>query len=194
MLAFLAMRILFLTLLIILTNSSTTIPAALAQSFIMYNDPNGKFSISYPSGWSVMQKPLPNMTGYNHIFVDPGRHELVTVGEMEVPPSIKESIAKNPNIIAIGLSRLLNSSIQTMTSIDPIDCNAFRIAGNIACITAGKMTQVQGSLVLNLKITSLISYINGTIYLFQGGGQPQDYSQAAAIFGQMLSSFKPTKS
>jgi hypothetical protein len=189
-----AIKILLPTLLIVLTISSTTIPAALAQSFITYNDPNGKFSISYPSGWSVMRKPLPNMTGYNHIFVDPGHHELVTVGEMKVPPAIKQSIAKNPNIVAIGLSRLLNSSIQTMTSIDPIDCSAFTIAGHIACITAGKMTTVQGPSVLNLKITSLISYINGTIYLFQGGGQPQDYSQAATIFGQMLSSFKPTKS
>jgi len=131
MLAFLSMKILFLTLLTVLTTSSTTIPAALAQSFIMYNDPNGKFNISYPSDWSVVReirKPLPTVTGYNHIFVDPGRHELVTVGEMQVPPAIKESIAKNPNIVAIGLSQFLNSSIQTMTSIDPIDCNAFRIA------------------------------------------------------------------
>jgi hypothetical protein len=195
MLAFLAMRILFLTLLIVLTISSSAIPAALAQSFITYNDPNGKFSISYPSGWSVKRELLPNMTGYNHIFVAPSRHDLVTLGEMEVPPAIKEGIAKDPNIVAIGLLRLLNSSVQTtMTSINRIDCSAFTVAGHIACITTGKMTTVQGSSVLNLQITSLISYINGTIYLFQGGGQPQDYSQAAAIFGQMLSSFKPTKS
>jgi hypothetical protein len=194
MLAFPAMRILFLTLLIVLTISST-VPAALAQSFITYNDPKGKFSISHPSDWSVTRQRLPNTTGYNHIFVAPGQHELVTLGEMEVSPAIKEGIAKDPNLVALGLSRLLNSSVQTtMTSNNPIDCNAFTIAGHIACMTTGKMTKVQGSLILNLQITSLVSYINGTIYFFQGGGQPQDYSQAAAIFGRMLSSFKPTMS
>ena len=104
-----AISILFLIYFIALT-LTLLIPGAVAQSYVTYNDPNGKFSISYPASWSIRNiatGPVVNQT----LFYSSSSPNVANITAVVLGYTDLRNIPHPSNVNVTALSSILNKTI-----------------------------------------------------------------------------------
>lgn len=150
--------------------STGEVRSVFAQQYSNYEDPGGKWSIQYPSGWLV---------GHNATLVINGTNIGQNISKF-VP---FESQYSNVSI-SIGItSRIGNQSYATLFHQSEGNCDAYLLAGKKACVRV---------FLENIHGVTVTATINGVDYLFdfKGGTQPE-FEYSLPIFMQMLTTFKP---
>lgn len=151
--------------------SICAIPCAFALQFTNYADPNGKWTIQYPSDW---------LAGHSNTI---RANDSQSINESKFTPFDSGNVS-----IAVGIgSNVLNKSYAALIQRGggQLNCDAFVIAGHKACIAIVSLTNPSSDMVV-------ISTINGTSYLLDLHADAQaGFNKAFPIFMQMLTTFKP---
>lgn len=192
-----AISILFLIYFIALT-LTLVIPGAVAQSYITYNDPNGKFSISYPASWSIRNitaDPVVNQT----LFYSSSSPNVANITAVVLRYTDLRNIPHPSNVNVTALSSILNKTILSIGEhpmlTQQLDCSTYTIVGSPACSAILQTTLTMGgSLGVRAQIMFLVSDVNGTVYYFGAEATRPNFSHILPIFFHMLSSFKPATS
>ena len=159
-----------------ITGNETT-KAQLAQ-FSNYTDPHGRFSIKYPSTWTV--EPATN------------RFEPVHVS-FKSPPSV--SLADLD--IAASTTHRIDAEVYTITNaavyhpgysiFQGTECMKYKIDGQKAC---SYIVTTVGSPRGRLVIMHVNSFVNGQMYSFTFSGHGDTFDKDLPLVEQMLASFK----
>ena len=151
--------------------SICAIPSAFALQYTNYADPNGKWTIQYPSDW---------LAGHSNTI---RANDSQSINESKFTPFDSGNVS-----IAVGIgSNVMNKSYPALIQRGggQLNCDAFVIAGHKACIAIMSIAYPSSDMVV-------IATINGTNYLLDLHADAQaDFNKAFPIFMEMLTTFKP---
>jgi hypothetical protein len=167
----------------ILSASICAVATASAQTlFSTFIGPNGKFSIGHPSDWLERQVVRPPVL-LAIAFTSNDLRTNITV--LYIPNT---TLFNNPDIATL-LSADVNylQRHNNATISKPIDCNAYKIAGNRACIVTIEMVGIGGT---QFQRMALWTSIDGGIYALQFKDTKADFNQTLPVFLQMLLTFQ----
>jgi hypothetical protein len=155
----------------VILTSICAIPSAFALQFTNYADPNGRWTIQYPSDW---------LAGHSNTIRS---NDSQGVNESKFTPFDSGNVS-----IAVGIgSNVMNKSYAALIQRGggQLNCDAFVIAGHKACIAIMSLAYPSSDMVV-------ITTINGTNYLLDLHADAQaGFNRAFPIFMQMLTTFKP---
>ena len=151
--------------------SICAIPSAFALQYTNYADPNGKWTIQYPSDW---------LAGHSNTI---RANDSQSINESKFTPFESGNVR-----IAVGIgSNVMNKSYPALIQRGggQLNCDAFVIAGHKACIAITSIAYPSSDMVV-------VATINGTNYLLDLHADAQaDFNKAFPIFMEMLTTFKP---
>lgn len=152
-------------------------PSSLAEStnFTNYKDPQGRFSIDYPSGWQVQ-------SATNRFETRLAAFQAVS--SVKNLTDVNIALARNTGIAVktLGLEQVLRSIINYRQIIEPVECSKYTLDGNQACSVIGL-----GPIVAKLQI---ISAIGDHVYIFTYDTFPDNFDKNLPIAEHMINSFK----
>jgi hypothetical protein len=148
-----------------------SIPSAFALQYTNYADPNGKWTIQYPSDW---------LAGHSNTI---RTNDSQSINESKFTPFDSGNVS-----IAVGIgSNAMNKSYAALIQRGggQLNCDAFVIAGHKACIAIISIAYPSSDMVVT-------ATINGTNYLLDLHADAQaDFNRAFPLFMQMLTTFRP---
>lgn len=166
-----------------LTNSTPVAPQTIEGS-ATYNDPQGRFSIDYPSNWTA--KPAANRFDKDLVTLETGRHTpqfaQLTVGITKSSP--------------LGIEQSLNALIPRLGEIIPkfelnqdLECQKYMLDGIKACsfIYARNLDYVS-----NIKIAAMqvSADIGENLYTLTYITLPDNFDRTLPTIEKMIASFK----
>lgn len=148
-----------------------------------YNDPQGRFSINYPSDWQLTTTNSPLLKQNLPAFISPNGM-FFSVLVMPVPSQFNNI----DSITALqGFMTGFQKHIHNPTIIQNIECNTYIILGKNACSTIIRGYNK------NIPISSLVvgAVINGNAYFFAAEGLSNTFYFNLPTVKQIISSFQP---
>jgi hypothetical protein len=170
-----------LLLVLALSNNMTHTNAAtpIAANMTTYKDPQGRFTVSYPTNWT--STPASNR------FESP----LVKF-ESGVGPNVQVAIEIGTDPEALS-RELANAGLFGYTLFQDVECTKYKVDGQKACSLiftkeADPDLGTQGVVVM-----SVLSYVNGHLYLIGYGATQNTFDSALPTYEAMLTSFNAGK-
>jgi len=141
------------------------IPSAFALQYTNYADPNGKWTIQYPSYW-LAGNPKTNGSIANESVFTSGNGSALII----------EVTANNP------VKTLSNNGFQ-------FNCDTIILAGHKTCVSTSQSDQnIDGT---PMHVVFYVTSINGTNYLLQLMDTQTNFEKSFPTFMQMLTTFVP---
>jgi PsbP-like protein len=157
-------------------NSSTT------SAFVTYKDPQGRFSIDYPSNWTA-KAATNRFETFQVTFTNTGLGSFaeVDVGTIRTPPlGLEESLK-------LVMPSLTNSVPNFQLSQD-VECQKYTIDGNKACRIIFSKTKDYTS---NIKLGAMM--VISEHYMIAYSTLPDNFDKLLPTVDQMIGSFKVSK-
>jgi len=154
------------------------------KNMTKYADPQGRFSISYPTDWT----PVPATNRFQSVLVTFSNlpYSLFNIAVVHAnittdPSVIASEYTTNPLTIPFGYSLFQN-----------VECIKYHIDAQKACsvILTGTNPTSQVPIVLE----QVISYVHGNMFVFNLSGTQDSFDSFLPTFQSMLASFKAPSS
>jgi hypothetical protein len=162
------------------TNQTNATAATTSSNMTQYTDRQGRFSIAYPSGWTV--QPANNTIG-----------SLSTIAQFVSSSGASLNIVIDTNNSNTDPATSANASIATMPSgysvSQNVGCTQYTIDGQKACgyIVTGAANSTAG--IPAFAIMQLGSHVNGNMYVFTMTSSQDTFDSNLSTFQAMLNSF-----
>lgn len=153
-----------------------------ATSYLTYKDSQGRFTISYPSGWTVT--PAKNrFEPFAVKFTGPDLLSSLTIRFMKIDNS-----GDDIETIMSGTPDRIRFTTPNFELIQDVECKKYTIDGHKTCSMINTQTP---DYISNIKIAMDVStIINGTTYLLVYGSTPDNFDTNLPIIDKMIGSFK----
>jgi PsbP len=144
-----------------------------------YTDPEGSFTISYPTTWSV----TPGAS--KQVFFRDGL-STITVVVPGRPITLSSEI-----LVRIWKDTMVKDTLRgrIYTTIQDVECSKYKVDGNTACSAIVTTTPRMSPPASNTDI-DVVTSINGKIYNFEMYSPAETFNSILPIFETMLNSFK----
>jgi len=167
--------------------SFISIPMAIGQSDLStYTDPQGRFSISYPSDWQPSMMDASMSSGGTMPILSFISTHGTNLNIITIPFRINTDPSLPLNNFAMGAQRILEDP-----SIEQnIECSNYIVGGHKACsivIEGSKFGIPMESLIVN-------TVVNGVGYFFTFTDDANNFNSNLPTFESMLSSFQASPS
>jgi hypothetical protein len=165
------------------TNKATSSTNANATMINLtnYTDPQGQFSVSYPSYWT--QRTVNMTDGTNAaLFVDPQLHIAVTIGMAKHNPNQITDPAVPENRVMQALEGRGYSVLQ------PVICHQI-LQGQKTCGFSATRPETTAPY-SRIEMLHLASYINGKMHFFVMSNYVSTFPIALPMFENMLATFR----
>ena len=172
-------RIMSASIMAVILASICAVPNAFGQTYILYKDPGGKYSIKYPSDWLSGYQTGPG--GNGSMFSSP--NDVF----MRVDVGISKVNFSNPDPATFLTMTGVNTTGNNYTITQPLNCDTYTLAGHRACTTTYQGQDSNGA---HLQTISLVSIINGTSYGFGLTDTQANFNRTLPTFMYMLLTFK----
>lgn len=160
-----------------LTGNETT-KAQEQTQFSNYTDPHGRFSVNYPSTWTV--EPATNRFEPVHVsFKSP---PSVSLAGLDIAASTTHRI--DPEVYTISNAAVYHPGYSIFQGTE---CVKYKIDGQKAC---SYIVTTVGSPGGRLVIMHVNSFVNGHMYSFTFSGHGDTFDKDLPLVEQMLASFK----
>jgi hypothetical protein len=147
-----------------------------------YTDPQGRFSVSYPTSWTV----TPAQNRFEGPIV---KFEDTTAG-LNLNVDIVNGLGADPD----AASRAMVSSGGPLgyTLFQDVECVKYKVDGQKACslIYTKEAQPTLGT--QGVVATQLLSYVDGSMYVIDFGAPPSIFDSVLPTFDAMVHSFKAT--
>jgi PsbP len=166
-------------------NQSSTSIQHKQQQFSTYTDPEGRFSIDYPSNWTV--NPATNRFQSTVATFRPYFGGPTSLVQIINTPSL-ESSSSMSSLAARSVTRGLQSS--GYVTFQDVECSKYTLSGEQAC---SMILTNSGSASLGTKsiaILTVVTIIDGKTYAVILGAGQDEFDSYLPTFENMLASFK----
>jgi hypothetical protein len=141
------------------------------------SDQGGRFSIDYPSSWSV------NTNGTSQVyFTAPGGPPKPSLVIILQPRLIPQDPASFMNDAVTAAQQKLGDSL-----VQNIECSKYTFSGQRACSIVLKGVDLFGQPLTEMQVAT---YVSPNLYVFTYGDSPNNFTNDLPTFDQMISSFK----
>jgi hypothetical protein len=149
-----------------------------------YTDPQGTFTLNYPSDWSYSVTPIP-IFDKNALMLMLMSPKYVSLFEINIPmPS--HTTNENSASILNSFLKCVTSRMQNPFVLQSIECNNYMLSGEKAC------SSIIGDYENNIPIIALFvgTAINGNAHVFMATGLTDDFYSELPTILPILSSFQ----
>jgi hypothetical protein len=160
------------------TVTPTPTPAVTKPTMTTYKDPQGRFTVSYPTNWTAtpasnrFESPLVKFNS------GVGPNAIIDIVTVQVP---------DPEVFA---TQIANTGLFQYTLFQNVECTKYKIDGQRACSLIFTKQADADLGTPGVAIMSVISYVRGNMYTI-GFAAPQDrFDPELPTFEAMISSFK----
>lgn len=159
-------------------------PLALAQEqqFETYNDPEGRFSIEYPSDWFVNENPMKSV---EDIVVQFDSSEPDMAGDIDITKPNVYVMVRDPLPEETSLERLSNNLVNNMAE-------AGEIKGSNYTTLSGLPAYAIANILFDIHSKSVWTIHNDKVYSLSYHAHSYNYEIYLPVFHQMITTFHIT--
>lgn len=150
------------------------------KNMTKYADPQGRFSIYYPSDWT----PVPATNRFQSVLVT-FSNQPYSVFDIAV---VHGSVATDPSVVANEYNTNPLSIPFGDSIFQNMECVKYQIDGQKACSVI--LTGTNPTSQVPIVIEQVISYVHGTMFVFNLSGTQDSFDSYLPTFQSMLASFK----
>lgn len=160
-------------------------PLVLAQEqqFETYNDPEGRFSIEYPSDWFVNENPMKSV---EDIVVQFDSSEPDMAGDIDITKPNVHVMVRDRLPEETSLERLSNNLVNNMAEAGEIGESNYTTLSGLPAYT-------MANVLFDIHSKSIWTIHNDKVYSVIYSAHPYDYEIYLPAFQQMVESFHITK-
>jgi|SRR6478672_11043978 len=167
----------------------TPVVANAQPSFTTYKDPNGRFSIDYPSNWKP--KPAADRFENNPVLISSNPESILNLTTITV--NIVDGVPPGTTIQS-AFNSMINSLKEGFPDYDltgGIDCIKYKLSGHNACsIIYTKPLVLTSDNSIKIAILKVATIVKGSLYIIEYYALPDNFDRDLPIVEKMLSSFK----